>query len=123
VIDAGTGIKFSFGGDGCGCCANVTMVQEMISNRVFIWFVLEKSCQSCDLFDCELLRQASNPNLKLTRLDDGFVIRTDKRKILTPKFEVKRTTLTRLETRLREASQTFSRRRDRSNEIANVNKH
>src|SRR6185369_13601658 len=59
----------------------------------------------------------------LSGLNHRLIIRPDKRQILAPEFEVKRTTLTRLETHLREASQTFSRRRDRSNEIADINQH
>src|SRR5262249_5843309 len=35
VIDAGTGIRLSFGVDGC---ADTTMAQVTISSRVFIWF-------------------------------------------------------------------------------------
>jgi len=68
-----------------------------------------KSCKSCQLLNCELLRQTSNPNLKLTRLNNRFVISTDKRQILAAKFEIQCATFTRLKIDLRESSQTFSR--------------
>ncbi len=70
---------------------------------------LVKSCKSCQLFDGELLRQTSNPNLKLSRLNYRFVISTYKRQVFASKFKVERAALTRLKIDLRKSSQTFSR--------------
>src|SRR6185369_4377036 len=72
---------------------------------------------------CEPLTQVGNLHVKLTRLDDRLVVRTDERQIFTAQLECQRATLPGLQIYFRESSQPATGRRQRRNQIADVELH
>src|SRR5688500_19196309 len=71
----------------------------------------------------EFLGQTADAHNKLAGLDHGLVVRSDERQVVAPQFKRQRVVLSWFEVDFREPSQPLVGRRDRGNEIADVNEH